>query len=171
MCSMLKNPPGQRYVLSECPYRCMWLNWIALDTIHVHSWKTKQLMTWTSARLFSKQLWPLFFPKEISQLSTMRSAEAVDHSLPLCVSCLNPSNLRINFLPMSQLRWRLLRLITTWLTQTQNSPPQAGDACLLGLNAISYSQWLSPLITFSLNRVCLVKWKYSIVWTTLKLRV
>lgn len=44
--------------------------------------------------------------------------------------------------------------MTYW---NQNSPSNAWNACFLCLNAISYSQRLFPLITFTLNTIRLIK--------------
>lgn len=59
----------------------------------------------------------------------MRAVDAGDRSgfsFFLCVSSLNPAisdpTSAINFLPMSQMRWWLLQLITTWLTETKSLP-------------------------------------------------
>lgn len=62
---------------------------------------------------------------------------------------------------MSQLRWWVPRLIIPGLIETK-TPSNAWNVRFPSLNAISCSQWLFPLITLTLNSICLIKLKTQV---------
>lgn len=79
----------------------------------------------------------------------------------LCVSSLKPNNFWSN-LNYQLSSYESAEVVTPsahynrtyW---NQSSPSNAWNACFLCLNAISYSQRLFPLITFTLKTICLIK--------------